>query len=158
MDCGCQGVCGTPEWWRSRGLVHIPASRGWRPGKTLRPEHTGLENSQRAEIVLDQAKHLCSKNNNCVPRARVSKPLHIKPKQLKTKPSSVKEQWRGKEREVFLFPNKQPLSHGQNIVGAACQPPTISQSRYGSENPVMNLWQPFGLARWASDNHLCRRD
>lgn len=57
-----------------------PQKQGWRTGMTLSPEHTGLENSQKAEIVLDQAKHLCSKNNICVLRPRASKPLHIKAK------------------------------------------------------------------------------
>ena len=149
MACGCQGVCGTPKRRGSRGLVYIPAlirKQGWRTGKTLGPERTGLENSQRAEIVSDQAKHLCSKNNNCVLRARDPSPYISRLKELKTKMFSVMEQRRGKERERVSFSPKQTTKNCQNIVGPACQPLVTSQSRNGSENSVMNSWQPFGLA------------
>lgn len=55
--------------------------QGWRTEKTLRMECPGPESSQRLEIVLeDQAKHFCSKNNNCVLKERIFKPLHIKAK------------------------------------------------------------------------------
>jgi hypothetical protein len=84
--------------------------QGWGTEKTLRPKHTGLENSQRAEIVLDQAKHLCSKNNNRVLRARVSKPLHIEAKAAKNKAIQCEGTAEGK-RKRGPSPQTNNLSH-----------------------------------------------